>query len=359
MSHYFDAMRAALERHGGTVERFIGDAVMAVYGLPVRHEDDAVRAIRAAAEMQAALPELNASFRSEWGIELRQHIGVNTGEVIAGDAALGQRLVTGDAVNTAARLEQAAGAGEIVLGELTYRLARDQVDAEPVPPLTLKGKAEPVPAYRLVRVQARPVERASATTPFVGRETELAWLDDALLDASGHAACRLRVVVGDAGVGKSRLIREFAASAGTGATVVRGRCLPYGDGITFWPIGEIVRRSASIADEDDAATAVLKIKALVAEETSADEDAGAIAERIAAAVGLSTVQLQLPELFWGIRKLLEALARRRPLVVIIDDVHSTTSSRPSPAHRSSSSRPPDTSSSKRTRRGLRHTKPNA
>src|SRR6478609_6185410 len=152
MPRYFEAMKSALEHHGGTVERFIGDAVMAVFGLPVRHEDDAVRAIRAAAAMQAALPALNDGFRATWGIELQNHIGVNTGEVIAGDASLGQRLVTGDAVNTAARLEQAAGAREVIIGDLTYRLARDEIEVEAIPPLTLKGKAEPVAAFRLVNV---------------------------------------------------------------------------------------------------------------------------------------------------------------------------------------------------------------
>src|SRR6478735_4762486 len=160
MTTYFEAMRIALEHHGGTVEKFIGDAVMAVFGLPIRHEDDAVRAIRAAAAMQAALPALNDGFRSAWGIELQNHIGVNTGEVIAGDASLGQRLVTGDAVNTAARLEQAAGAREIVLGALTYRLARDQIEVEAIPPLTLKGKAEPVAAFRLVRALGPQAEQA-------------------------------------------------------------------------------------------------------------------------------------------------------------------------------------------------------
>ena len=173
MTRYFDAMRVALERHGGTVEKFIGDAVMAVYGLPVRHEDDALRAIRAAADMQEALPELNRAFREEWQLELHNHIGVNTGEVIAGDASTGQRLVTGDAVNTAARLEQAAGRGEIILGDLTYRLAHDEIEVEEIPPLTLKGKAEPVPAYRLVSVREVAAPRTADAAPFVGREEEM------------------------------------------------------------------------------------------------------------------------------------------------------------------------------------------
>jgi class 3 adenylate cyclase len=259
MPRYFDAMKEALEHHGGTVEKFIGDAVMAVYGLPVRHEDDAVRAVRAAAAMQAALPALNEGFRRDWGLELRNHIGVNTGEVIAGDASLGQRLVTGDAVNTAARLEQAAGAQEVILGHLTYLLARDQIEVEPIAPLTLKGKAEPVPAYRLAGVRQRPAERVAGTTPFVGRSAEMERLRDALLDAERQNGARLMTVIGDAGVGKSRLVREFAGSLRDDVQVLRGRCLPYGDGVAFWPIGEIVRAAASITDDDDAAAALAKI----------------------------------------------------------------------------------------------------
>src|SRR6185503_15700927 len=183
MQRYFEGMRTALERHGGTVEKFIGDAVMAVFGLPVRHEDDAIRATRAAVDMQAALNLLNPSFRAEHDLELSNHIGVNSGEVIAGDASTAQRLVTGDAVNTAARLEQAAGPGEIVLGELTYRLARDQLEVEFMAPLALKGKAEPVPAYRLVSVNADRGASKASGTPFVGRETEMETLSRGLADA--------------------------------------------------------------------------------------------------------------------------------------------------------------------------------
>ena len=322
MSRYFDAMQGALSRHGGTVEKFIGDAVMAVYGLPVRHEDDAIRAIRAAADMQAALPALNEGFREAWGVELRNHIGVNTGEVIAGDATTGQRLVTGDAVNTAARLEQAAGAAEIILGDLTYRLARDQIEAEPITPLVLKGKAEPVPAYRLVRVRERATMRDESVAPFVGREPEMKRLSDAILDAEGHAGARLIVIVGDAGVGKSRLIKEFAASQGGRARVARGRCLPYGDGITFWPLAEIVRDAAGITAEDGPAEAQGKIRMLLAESDLDVVERRDATERVAAAMGLAETQFPVVELFWGARKVLESLAREQPLVAIIDDIHS-------------------------------------
>ena len=169
MTRYFDAMRGELERHGGVIEKFIGDAVMAVFGLPRLHEDDALRAVRAAAGMQAALEALNVELERHYGVQLANRTGVNTGEVVAGDPSTGQRLVTGDAVNVAARLEQAAGEQEVLLGELTYRLVRDSVEVEEVEPLALKGKAEPVPAYQLVRVKdtgdVEPPARRSARRP--------------------------------------------------------------------------------------------------------------------------------------------------------------------------------------------------
>ena len=154
MSRYFDVMREELERHGGTVEKFIGDAVMAVFGLPHLHEDDAERAVRAAAGMQAALAGLNAELHERFGVTLQNRTGVNTGEVVSGDPAAGQRLVTGDAVNVAARLEQAAGTNEVLIGPLTRDLVEAVADLEPVEPLALKGKSEPMPAFRLIGMRA-------------------------------------------------------------------------------------------------------------------------------------------------------------------------------------------------------------
>ncbi len=321
MPRYFEVMRTALERHGGTVEKFIGDAVMAVFGLPVRHEDDAVRAIRAAAEMQAALPALNEELRDHWGVELANHIGINTGTVIAGDASLGQRLVTGDAVNTAARLEQAAEPGEVILGELTRRLAGDQVQVEPISPLSVKGKAEPVPAFRLLKVAPRPIEPTGLDTPFVGRQAELELLAATLAEAREAGACRLVTIIGDAGVGKTRLLREFSRAGEGTSQVVRGRCLAYGDGVTYWPILEIVRAAAGIAEDDAADVAMSKITVLADDPDDETDDPVAIASRVASAIGLSATQFRGPELFWGIRRMLEAMARRRPLAVVIDDIH--------------------------------------
>jgi class 3 adenylate cyclase/tetratricopeptide (TPR) repeat protein len=318
MSRYFDGMRRALERHGGTVEKFIGDAVMAVFGLPVRHEDDAVRAIRAASDMQAALERLNPEFRAGFSLELSNHIGVNSGEVIAGDASTAQRMVTGDAVNTAARLEQAAGSGEIVLGDLTYRLAREQIEVEFMEPLALKGKAEPVPAYRLVRVKAT-TERGDRGTPFVGREAEMARIAAGLEESRASGGARLVTVVGDAGVGKSRLIREFATVAEAQARIVRGRCLSYGDGITFWPLAEVVREAAGITNDDSPRVATRRIDRLL--ERAGVKDRDGIVERVAAAINLSPAQFPVAELIWAGRRLLETLAAEQPLVMIVDDLH--------------------------------------
>ncbi len=313
MSRYFAGMERALDRHGATVEKFIGDAVMAVFGLPTRHEDDALRAVRAAIEMQRALPALNEAFERDWGVRLGNHIGVNTGEVVAGDARLGQRLVTGDTVNVAARLEQAAGAGEILIGDLTYRLVRGAVTVEPMAPLTLKGKAEPVPAYRLTAVSDRSegFERRS-DAPMVGREDEMAELREALAGAIAGRDCRMTTVIGDAGVGKSRLVAEFLAESAAVATVIHGRCLPYGEGITFWPLREAVREASGVESIDAPEEALGKLRRLIAD--------AAVVDRLASAIGLSTDVYPVAEIVWASRKFLEGLATERPTVMLIDDL---------------------------------------
>ena len=312
MTRYFDAMRAELERHGGVVEKFIGDAIMAVFGLPRLHEDDALRAVRAAAGMQRALGDLNDELERHWGVRLTVRTGVNIGEVVAGDPTAGQRLVTGDAVNVAARLEQAAGAQEVLLGDLTYRLVREYVDVEEVEPLELKGKSERVPAYRLLAVRDVAERPRRLDSPMVGRDRELARLRAALDAAVETRSCRLVTVVGEAGVGKSRLIDEFVRSAEERASFVRGRCLPYGDGITFWPLAEAAREAAGILEQDSAEEALAKLAALAPEDVTA---------RVASAIGLSSAQFPVEELVWGARRLLESLARMQPLLVLFEDVH--------------------------------------
>ena len=207
MGRYFDEMSAVIERHGGTVEKFIGDAVMAVFGIPRLHEDDALRAVRAAAEMREALEDLNAGLERDHGVGLEARIGVNTGEVVAGDPSSGQRLVTGDAVNVAARLEQAAEPGQILLGDPTYRLVKDAVEVEPFEALELKGKTEAVAAYHLERVLEAPEGHARhLDSPMVGRAKEHELLERALDRAVSERTSHLFTLLGPEGVGESRLV---------------------------------------------------------------------------------------------------------------------------------------------------------
>ena len=296
MGAWYDAMRAAVERHGGTVEKFIGDAVMAVFGVPQVHEDDALRAVRAAIEMQAAAAALGAG--------LRVRVGVNTGEVVTGDATT--TLVTGDAVNTAKRLEEAAGDGEILIGAVTRRLVAHAAHLEEAVPVEAKGKRAPVEAWRVVGAvaDAEPFARR-ADTPLVGRDAELSLLQAELDAVAAGGNCRLVTVLGPAGAGKSRLASELAAAVAGRARVVAGRCLPYGDGITFWPLLELLR---SLGGEE-----------AVARIVAPEPDAALILERLRSLTGGESRAPE--ELFWAVRRLLESLAREQPLVVRLEDVH--------------------------------------
>ena len=318
MNRYFAEMREILERHGGVVEKYIGDAIMSVFGLPRVHEDDALRAVRAATDMQQALADLNDELRAQWGVSLTDRIGVNTGEVVAGDSRAGHRLVTGDAVNLAARLEQAAPDMQVLIGESTYRLVRSWVEVEALPPLTLKGKNEPSPAYRLLAVESGEREVLDARrTEIVGRGVEMARLAQTLDAVVATRSSAVVAVVGEAGIGKSRLVEEFSRMAGGAARVLWGRCLAYGRGFTFWPLVEVVGRAAGITADDAPAAAREKLRALFPAD-SAGADA---ADRIAGAIGLSDRQYPVEEVYWGARKLFEELARKEPLVVVFEDVH--------------------------------------
>ena len=317
MFRYFHEMRSAIERHGGTVEKFIGDAVMAVFGVPEVHEDDAMRAVRAAAEMRDRLASLNEELERSFGTRVALRIGVNTGEVVTGDSSTRQALVTGDAVNLAARLEQAATPGEILLGESTYRLVRDGVAADPVDPFHVKGKSEPVQAYRLrlviVDVPRRP---RRVGTGMVGRREDLETLARIFAEVAEGLRFRAATIVGEPGVGKSRLAEEFVSDVAGRATVFAGRCLSYGEGITFWPLAEIVRDAAAIRDEDTQEGARDRVRALLRDE----EDGEVVADRVAQAIGLTGGTASAQEIAWAFARLFRTLAEGRPLVLLVDDL---------------------------------------
>jgi class 3 adenylate cyclase/tetratricopeptide (TPR) repeat protein len=317
VTRYFDEMESVLERHGGIVEKFIGDAVMAVFGVPHVHEDDALRAVRAAAEMRDALVRLNEEFQRAWGVTIEARTGVSTGEVIAGDPGHGQAFVSGDVVNTASRLEEAARPGEILIAESTYRLVHAAVVVDEVPPLTLKGKRAPVRARRLLEVRpAVPGWSRRLDSPLVGRERELERLREIFERTRETAEPELVTLMAPAGVGKSRLTSEFLSGAGTAATVITGRCLPYGEGITFWPIAAVMRDAAGISERDPPTEAWRKLSELL----PAEGEATLIAERLAPLLGAGAGRPGIQETFWGVRKLLEHLAARSPLVVVFDDI---------------------------------------
>ena len=311
---YFSAMAAEIKRHGGKIEKYIGDAIMAVFGLPRAHEDDALRAVRAAIGMKAVLNGLNEQLTSRFGVVLANRTGVNTGEVVAlDDPSADQKLATGDAVNVTARLEQAAPANEIYIGEVTYRLVRDAVEVEPVEPLALKGKSQPVAAYRLISAHGQDGNVRRQDTPVVGRDDELAVLQRAWETVVTDRRAGLVTVIGDAGVGKSRLVRELLDRVGGRARIIFGRCLAYGEGITFWPLRGMVVEAAKVLQDDSPEVAREKILACVG-----DDD---VADRLASATGLSARQFPLHEIYWGARRFMQLLAREGPVVAMIDDIH--------------------------------------
>jgi class 3 adenylate cyclase/tetratricopeptide (TPR) repeat protein len=297
MSRYFTRMRSIIERHGGLVEKYIGDAVMAVFGLPL-HEDDALRAVRAAVEMRGELERL--------GIPAR--IGLNTGEVVAHGR---DTLVTGDAVNVAARLQETAERGDVVVGAATYALVRHAVRAEPLAPFTVKGKPDPIGAWRVLAVD----EAAQAMTreldrAFVGRRWELGALEQAFARAVEQRRSVLATVLGFPGIGKSRLLRELSRSIGSEAAVLVGHCLAYGEGITYAPLREMLRDATG----DDV---VRGVSSLLGDRT----DGQHVADVVGAAIGERDMRGSGDEVFWAVRTTVEALAGATPVMLAFEDVH--------------------------------------
>ena len=304
MRRYFDAARAVIERHGGTVEKFIGDAVMAVFGVPVLHEDDALRAVRAAAGLREEIALLNRELEAGFGATVNIRTGVNTGVVVTGTE---ERLATGDAVNVAARLEQAAAPGEIVIGPQTWALVRGAVAAELLAPLELKGKSAPVAAYRLLQIRGDVDPRARpGRAPLVGRASQLRMLGEAFANLAAGRSCGLFTVLGMAGVGKSRLAAEFLR--GIDAQVVTGTCLSYGQGITYWPVIAMVQQ---LLDPGHGSAGAADLMASDAK----------VAAAINVLLGELAAVTSPAEIAWAVRKLFESSAELQPLVVVFDDLH--------------------------------------
>ena len=312
LERYFAAMRDAVERHGGSVDKYIGDAVVGRFGVPLAHEDDAVRAARAALEMLAALPAVNADLAG-LGVELRVRIGIESGEVVVDPEAAQVATVGGDAFNTAARLQGAAPPGGVLVGERAARLLEGWAVLDPVAPLELKGKSEAVRALLLRSVDE--VRRRAARTPFVGRARQLETLRRVFEDVELDGAGFLVTVIGAPGIGKTRLAEELAAELAERATVLVGYTPAYGEGIAFAPVADIVR-TASGSQTADLGDVVTGLRALV----HGRPDSTPIVERLAGLFGGET-PLVGGETPWALRRLLECLATERPVVAMIEDVH--------------------------------------
>ena len=303
ISRYFDQVSQCIVTHGGTVEKFAGDAIMAAFGVPLAHEDDAERAVRAATATIERVRDL--------GLEAR--IGIESGEVVTEDAD--STFATGEAVNLAARLQQHAAANEILVGPGAVRLLRDVVELETLHPIELRGWVDPILASRVLCIAGPGTTVRGLTTPFVGRDVELELFENTYARTVRDRRATLLTVYGDPGVGKSRLVREFLDGV-EGATILSGRCLPYGEGVTYWPLAEMVKQSAGIADDDPSETAQKKLRDYCEDD--------AVADLLALAVGvLEAVEGERAqqEIAWAARGWAQRLAEAQPLVLVFEDVH--------------------------------------
>jgi len=310
LNGYFEAMRASIERHGGTVEKFIGDAVVGAFGIPTSHEDDTLRAVRAALEMRRAAEDLD---RNIGGVDARiqVRIAIDAGETFADDRAAVEGRIAGDAFNTAARLQSTAHVGDVLVSAAAERLARGYLRTEPVGPLTLKGKAEPVDVFRVLGVRETP---PPAQTPFVGRSRAMTMLERALEDAVEGGACVLVTVLAPPGVGKSRLGETFAEAVRGRARVLVAQTPSYGEGVTFSPLIELLAAAADLPGADAESVASVLRERLVEES-----DGPAVADRLAQVLGVH--EALAADASWAVRRLLEVISGHQPLVVILDDTH--------------------------------------
>ena len=330
LAPYYVRLRTELERFGGTVEKFIGDAVVALFGAPVAHEDDPERAVRAAFAVCRAIDDLNAE--DEW-LDLKVRVGVNTGEalvVVGARASEGEGVASGDVMNTAARLQSAAPINGILVGELTYAATRDAIEYRDAEPIAAKGKSEPVHVWEAVEVKEAAHTPAADAVTFVGRDREASVLTDVWSTVIAEHRPGLVTIVGPPGIGKSRLLAEFATRTRQDGRAHWGRCLPYGEGITYWPVTEVVKSAASILQSDDRETIAGKLDDFL--ETLATDDLDelrTIAAALSNLIGIpttprgtyATAEISQGELHWGIRRMLQLLASREPTALILEDLH--------------------------------------
>jgi class 3 adenylate cyclase/tetratricopeptide (TPR) repeat protein len=320
---YHARLREVIERYGGTVEKFVGDAVMAVFGAPVAHEDDAERAVRAGLRILEAISELNDA---DPALSLQVRVGINTGEAVVSLGARpeeGEGIVTGDVVNTASRLQGAAPVKAVAVSEQTFRVTERVFDYEPLEPVRVKGKAEPLALYRPLAARARfgsEVTRSYAT-PLVGRELEKPLLIGTFERAAQQRSCQLVTVVGEPGVGKSRLCAELFSYIEERPGLVRwrqGRCLPYGEGIAFWALGEIVKAECGILETDSPDEVRVKLERAVPEDA---QDRPWLLARLGPLVGLTSEAAAQEESFTAWRRFLEGFAATGPAVLVFEDLH--------------------------------------
>jgi class 3 adenylate cyclase/tetratricopeptide (TPR) repeat protein len=322
---YHERVKVDIERFGGTVEKFIGDAVMAVFGAPVSHEDDAERAVRSGLRILETIEELR-----EEGLEIAVRAAVTTGEAVVALGARperGEGIVTGDVVNTAARLQSAAPVGAVIVDEATKRSTEGVITFEPLEPVAAKGKSEPIAVWRATHARSRVGQPEAAThTPFVGREHERALLIDTFARAERESSVQLITVIGEPGIGKSRLVTELRAALDDRPDLItwrHGRCLPYGEGITFWALGEIVKAEAGILESDDQHIAASKLDETVASLFPDESERAWFGSRLTPLVGAGGdgAAVGREEAFTAWRRFLEAMAARRPCVLVVEDLH--------------------------------------
>src|SRR6266516_1809586 len=313
LEDFYDLAQKAFRRHEGTVQDYKGDAVLAAFGVPTMHEDDALRAVIAAAELRIELVALNDALYRDRGMRLAVRMGVNTGEVAVNERS----IVVGDAVNVAARLQQVAGADEVLVGQRTRDLVRRVTKLEQLPGLALKGKQLPVPAWRLLGVDpdARDQGR-SFDTPIVGRDHDLAMLQKTYERTVADQSCHLVTVLGEAGVGKTRLVNEFARQLDDEAIILKGWCPRYGENVDYWPLLQGIRQAAGIQATDDVDVAMARLSSL----TPGDDR---LTMRLAQMLGLREGTGSAETVSWALGRLIGMMATSRPVVLVIDDLHWT------------------------------------